>query len=216
MPFDEALERFAGVDPKEMQANIDKEKRRNRRRPKPPAALLFIYATNVNGTTFELKRRRGNRLQWPTDAFKAPVTLRRKRASQAASQEAAPCLRADDCEAGGGHRVAYRKRSCCLKSRYDILNSIKGIGFVGAATLAGCLHELGQLPAAKTAALAGVVPFNALRGEWPRHRKAGHAHVKASALQRLGCGHQAPLVRERLLNAGAPHDKNSAYRGVEG
>lgn len=33
MPFDEALERFAGVDPKEMQANIDKEKKK-----KPPEA----------------------------------------------------------------------------------------------------------------------------------------------------------------------------------
>jgi transposase len=68
-----------------------------------------------------------------------------------------------------------------LKSRYDILISIKGIGFVGAATLAGCLPELGQLPAAKTAALAGVAPFNAdsADSKGQRHIQGGRAHVRS-------------------------------------
>ena len=69
-----------------------------------------------------------------------------------------------------------------LKSRYDILISIKGIGFVGAATLAGCLPELGQLPAAKTAALAGVVPFNAdsAGSNGLRRIQGGRAHVRSA------------------------------------
>jgi transposase len=69
-----------------------------------------------------------------------------------------------------------------LKSRYDILISIKGIGFVGAATLAGCLPELGQLPAAKTAALAGVVPFNADSADSKglRRIQGGRAHVRSA------------------------------------
>jgi transposase len=46
-----------------------------------------------------------------------------------------------------------------LKSRYDILLSIKGVGPTVAANLIACLPELGLLPAAKAAALAGVAPF---------------------------------------------------------
>ena len=69
-----------------------------------------------------------------------------------------------------------------LKSRYDILISIKGIGLVGAATLARCLPELGQLPAAKTAALAGVVPFNAdfAGSNGLRRIQGGRAHVRSA------------------------------------
>lgn len=69
-----------------------------------------------------------------------------------------------------------------LKSRYDILLSIKGIGPTVAATLAACLPELGLLPAAKAAALAGVAPFNDDSGNSKglRRIQGGRAHVRAA------------------------------------
>lgn len=69
-----------------------------------------------------------------------------------------------------------------LKSRYDILLSIKGIGPTVAATLAACLPELGLLPAAKAAALAGVAPFNDDSGNSKGQRRiqGGRAHVRTA------------------------------------
>jgi transposase len=69
-----------------------------------------------------------------------------------------------------------------LKSRYDILLSIKGIGPTAAATLAACLPELGLLPAAKAAALAGVAPFNDDSGNSKGQRRiqGGRAHVRTA------------------------------------
>jgi transposase len=69
-----------------------------------------------------------------------------------------------------------------LKSRYDILISIKGVGFAVAATLVACLPELGQLPAAKAAALAGVAPLNADSGDSQglRRIQGGRTHVRSA------------------------------------
>jgi transposase len=69
-----------------------------------------------------------------------------------------------------------------LKSRYDILLSIKGIGPTVARTLIACLPELGLLPAGKAAALAGVVPFNDDSGDSKglRRVQGGRAHVRTA------------------------------------
>jgi transposase len=77
---------------------------------------------------------------------------------------------------------AFIEGDSVLKSRYDILVSIKGVGFVTAATLAACLPELGQLPAGKAAALAGVAPFNADSGDSRglRRIQGGRAHVRTA------------------------------------
>jgi len=48
MPFGEALERYAGVDPKEMHANIDKAKRRKKKPPgggEPSGGRVVSYAS---------------------------------------------------------------------------------------------------------------------------------------------------------------------------
>jgi transposase len=67
-----------------------------------------------------------------------------------------------------------------LKSRYDILISIKGVGPATAANLVACLPELGLVSAAKAAALVGVAPFNSdsadSRGQ--RHIQGGRAHIR--------------------------------------
>ncbi len=69
-----------------------------------------------------------------------------------------------------------------LKTRYDILLSIKGVGPTVAATLAACLPELGLLPAAKAAALAGVAPFNddSADRKGLRRIQGGRAHVRTA------------------------------------
>jgi len=69
-----------------------------------------------------------------------------------------------------------------LKSRYDILLSIKGVGPAVAATLVACLPELGLLPAAKAAALAGVAPFNddSADSKGLRRIQGGRAHVRTA------------------------------------
>jgi transposase len=67
-----------------------------------------------------------------------------------------------------------------LKRRYSILISIKGIGPAVAAMLTACLSELGLLPAAKIAALAGVAPCDDDSGDRRglRRIKGGRAHVR--------------------------------------
>jgi transposase len=78
--------------------------------------------------------------------------------------------------------VALIEGDDALKSRYDILLSIKGVGPIVAATLAACLPELGLLPAAKAAALAGVAPFNDDSGNSKglRRIQGGRAHVRTA------------------------------------
>ena len=53
MPFSEALERFAGTDPKEMQANMDKAKKR-----KPPGSGEPPGGTNQDDGVVSLRSRR--------------------------------------------------------------------------------------------------------------------------------------------------------------
>lgn len=95
-----------------------------------------------------------------------------------------------------------------LKSRYDILKSIKGIGPAVAAVLIACLPELGLLPAAKAAALAGVAPFNDDSGDGQRLRRiqGGRAHVRTAlymaAVSAARCNPDLKAFYERLRARG--------------
>jgi transposase len=95
-----------------------------------------------------------------------------------------------------------------LKSRYDILLSIKGVGPAVAATLLACLPELGLLPAAKAAALAGVVPFNDDSGDRKglRRIQGGRAHVRTAlymaAVSAARCNPDLKAFYERLRARG--------------
>jgi transposase len=95
-----------------------------------------------------------------------------------------------------------------LKRRYEILASIPGVGPVVAATLAACLSELGLLPAAKIAALAGVAPFNddSGGGQGQRRIKGGRAHVRTAlymaAVTAARCNPDLKAFYDRLRAAG--------------
>jgi transposase len=69
-----------------------------------------------------------------------------------------------------------------LKSRYDILLSIKGVGPTVAATLVACLPELGLIPAAKATVLVGVAPLNddSADRQGLRRIQGGRAHVRTA------------------------------------
>jgi len=69
-----------------------------------------------------------------------------------------------------------------LKNRYGILLSIKGVGPATAATFVACLPELGLLPAAKAAALAGTAPLNddSANRQGLRRIQGGRAHVRTA------------------------------------
>jgi len=60
-----------------------------------------------------------------------------------------------------------------LKSKFDILTSIPGIGSITAAILLADLSELGQTNAKEIAALAGVAPMN-----WDSGAKHGHRMIR--------------------------------------
>jgi transposase len=47
-----------------------------------------------------------------------------------------------------------------LQARFDIIESVKGVGKITAWTLLGHLSEIGSLPRNKLVALAGLAPFN--------------------------------------------------------
>jgi transposase len=91
-----------------------------------------------------------------------------------------------------------------LKRRYSILTSIKGIGPLVAAMLAACLSELGLLPAAKIAALAGVAPFDDDSGERRglRRIKGGRAHIRRAlymaAVSAARCNPDLKVFYDRL------------------
>ena len=72
------------------------------------------------------------------------------------------------------------KSSQSLETKNTLLQSVKGVGPVVAATLIACLPELGQLNRKEIAALVGLAPFNRdsgiLRGK--RHIWAGRAKIR--------------------------------------
>lgn len=95
-----------------------------------------------------------------------------------------------------------------LQRRFDILTSIKGIGSIVAATLVGCLAELGQLSRGGIALLAGLAPLNCDSGQMrgQRHIKGGRGHVRTSlymaAICAIRCNPDLKTVYQRLRKNG--------------
>jgi transposase len=106
--------------------------------------------------------------------------------------------------------VALIAAGAALQRRFDILVSIKGIGPIVAATLVGCLAELGQLSRGGIALLAGLAPLNCdsgkMRGQ--RHIKGGSGPVRASLYMAAICASRCnPDLRafyQRLRQEGKP------------
>ncbi len=133
------------------------------------ARLLALYGTSLSPKATPVPARILAELQelvLARQALKADETMLKNRYGTAESKvlkrllqrQLDVCARAVKELDAAIH--ALLERDPCLKRRYTILTSINGIGPVVAATLAACLSELGLLPAAKIAALAGVAPFD--------------------------------------------------------
>jgi transposase len=95
-----------------------------------------------------------------------------------------------------------------LRSRYDILLSIKGIGPIVAATLVACLSELGLMNRGQIASLAGVAPLNCDSGErrGERHIKGGREPVRRAlymaAVSASRCNPHLKAFYDRLRSEG--------------
>ena len=104
--------------------------------------------------------------------------------------------------------AALLERDPVLKRRYGILASIKGAGPAVAAMLTACLSELGLLPAAKIAALAGVAPFDDDSGDRRglRRIQGGRAHVRQAlymaAVSAARCNPDLKAFYDRLRAKG--------------
>ena len=155
------------------------------------ARLLALFGAQMSPEARAVPARKAAELQelvLARQALKADETALKNRYGAAESavlkrllkRQLAVCERAAaDLEAA---IVALIAADPALKSRYDILLSIKGVGPTVAATLAACLPELGLLPAAKAAALAGIAPFNDDSGNSRglRRIQGGRAHVRTA------------------------------------
>jgi transposase len=103
------------------------------------------------------------------------------------------------------------KSSQLLEAKNALLQSVKGVGPVVAATLIACLPELGQLNRKQIAALVGLAPFNRdsgiFRGQ--RHIWAGRSKIR----QVMYCAMRSsviwnPTIKlwfERFRAAGKPY-----------
>lgn len=91
-----------------------------------------------------------------------------------------------------------------------LLESVPGIGAVGAATLMALLPELGQLNRRQIAALAGVAPFNCDSGKrkGQRHIWGGRAAVRTAlymcVVSGLRCNPMIQVFYRRLTDQGKP------------
>lgn len=98
-----------------------------------------------------------------------------------------------------------------LKSRAEIMKSIKGVGRITAWTLLAYMSEIETLNRNKLVALAGIAPFNRdsgkLRGE--RTIQGGRAKVRKSlymaALTAATCNPVIAPYVQRLRNRGKPY-----------
>lgn len=94
------------------------------------------------------------------------------------------------------------------RQRYDLLQSVPGVGTVTAATLLAELPELGQLNRQQIAALVGVAPLNhdsgTFRGQ--RHIRGGRASLRAVLyMAALSASTHNPLLKafaDRLKKTG--------------
>lgn len=95
-----------------------------------------------------------------------------------------------------------------VKARVERLTSVAGVGTVSAYTLLAYLPELGKLPRAAIAALAGVAPMNADRGpvRGQRHIRGGRAPARKALYMAALCA----TLHNPLLKA---YDKKLCAKG---
>ncbi len=92
----------------------------------------------------------------------------------------------------------------------SLIESVPGVGHVGAATLVGLLPELGRLNRRQIAALAGVAPFNYDSGKkkGQRHIWGGRAAVRSAlymcVVAGLRCNPMLQVFYKRLVEKGKP------------
>jgi len=102
------------------------------------------------------------------------------------------------------------KDSPVYQPKYDLLDSVPGVGRVTITTLLGRLPELGTLQRKRVAALVGVAPFaddsGKRRGQ--RYIQGGRADVRCvlymATLSAVRCNPALKAMFERLRNAGKP------------
>jgi len=103
------------------------------------------------------------------------------------------------------------KDSPVYKQRYDLLDSIPGVGRVTISTFLGRLPELGTLDRKRAAALVGVAPFaddsGKRRGQ--RYIQGGRAGVRSvlymATLTATRCNPAIKQLYQRLQTAGKPY-----------
>jgi transposase len=97
-----------------------------------------------------------------------------------------------------------------LKKRYEILTSVKGVGFVTAVTLLVRMPELGTLNRGQCAALAGLAPYDADSGshQGKRSIRGGRAEVRRAlymaAFNATRSNTVLKRIHQRLLEAKKP------------
>lgn len=104
------------------------------------------------------------------------------------------------------------KDSPLYRPKYDLLDSVPGVGRVTIATLLSRMPELGTLERKRIAALAGVAPFaddsGKRRGQ--RYIQGGRADVRCvlymAALSAARCNPVIKAMYERLRAAGKPFE----------
>lgn len=110
--------------------------------------------------------------------------------------------------------VGSLRQHADLKQRYDLLQTIPGIGVMSALTLAIRMPELGRVSRQQAAALAGLAPFNCDSGEHAGQRRirGGRRRVRTMLFMAAfsAAMHWNPILvalRERLAATGKHHNK---------
>lgn len=99
-----------------------------------------------------------------------------------------------------------------LTHRVALLQTIPGVGFLNAISLAARVPELGQLTRQEAAALLGVAPFNHDSGTWQggRHIAGGRSRPRRllymAAIAAIRCDPSMKAFYCRLIAAGKPHN----------
>jgi len=99
-----------------------------------------------------------------------------------------------------------------LAHRVALLQSIPGIGFLNAISLAAWVPELGELTRQQAAALLGLAPFNHDSGTWQgdRHIAGGRARPRRllymAAVAAARCDPDIGAFYRRLVGKGKPHN----------
>jgi transposase len=106
------------------------------------------------------------------------------------------------------HILEAIKAQADLKTRWDLLQSLPGVGPVVAATLVIRMPELGAMDKGQAASLAGVAPFDRKSGQWQGQSFicGGRGRVRRmlymAAMQARKCSPPLKAFAERLAAKG--------------